>query len=66
TNFKVVRKENVKLPKKITGSIYCPNPNCITNKEREPVETVFIVRETDPLVLSCKFCERNLTSVTLI
>lgn len=59
-NYKVVKKEVVKLPGLIVGSIRCPNPNCVTNKEREPVQSVFIVREREPLVLSCKFCERNL------
>ena len=65
-NFKVVKKEKAKLPKIIVGSLKCPNPNCITNKEREPVQTVFIVRQTEPPVLSCKFCERNLTSILLM
>ncbi|MFH1788660.1 MAG: aspartate carbamoyltransferase regulatory subunit [Candidatus Altiarchaeota archaeon] len=59
-DYKVVKKEVVKLPKLIVGSLKCPNPNCVTNKEREPVQSVFIVREKEPLVLSCKFCERNL------
>lgn len=59
-NYKVVKKEVVKLPELIVGSIKCPNPSCVTNKEREPVQSVFIVREREPLVLSCKFCERNL------
>lgn len=59
-NFKVVSKENVRLPEKIVGALRCPNPNCITNKDREPVESVFLVKQKDPLILSCKFCERNL------
>jgi len=56
----VVEKKQVVLPKKIIGSIKCGNPDCITNKEREPVTSVFLVKNTKPLVLTCKYCERKL------
>lgn len=58
-NYKVVKKKKVVLPKKIIGIVDCPNPQCITNKEREPVRTVFLVQQTDPLTLICKYCERQ-------
>ncbi len=58
-NYKVVKKKKVVLPKKIIGIVDCPNPQCITNKEREPVRTVFLVQHTDPLTLICKYCERQ-------
>lgn len=59
-DYKVIHKETVKLPKEIIGTIKCSNPNCITNVEREPVASIFIVRQADPLVLTCKYCERTL------
>lgn len=59
-NYRVVRKERVKLPKKIIGTLKCSNPNCITNKEREPATSIFLVKQTEPLILTCKYCERNL------
>lgn len=59
-DFKVVKKETVKLPDTIVGTLKCPNPACVTNKDREPVLSVFIVRQKKPLILSCKYCERNL------
>lgn len=58
-NYKVVKKKKVVLPNKIIGIVDCPNPQCITNKEREPVRTVFLVQHTDPLTLICKYCERQ-------
>ncbi len=58
--YKVVRKETVRLPETIVGSIRCSNPKCITNKEREPVQSVFMVKQAKPLVLICKYCERSL------
>lgn len=58
-DYKVLKKEKVVLPNEIVGIINCPNPQCISNKEREPVKSVFIVMERDPLILSCKYCERE-------
>ncbi len=60
-DYRVVKKKKVVLPKKIIGMVECPNPRCITNKEREPVRTVFLVRHADPLILICKYCERQIT-----
>jgi len=60
-DYKVVKKEIVKLPDQIIGSIECSNPNCVSNKEREPVEPVLDVKQKDPLVLVCRYCERILS-----
>lgn len=59
-NYKVVDKNKVKLPDQVTGILECSNPQCVTNKEREPVETVFQVKSRRPLILICKYCEREL------
>lgn len=59
-DYKVVKKEKVQLPHQIIGTLKCSNPNCVTNTEREPVKSTFIVKQEDPLVLTCKYCERNL------
>ncbi len=60
--YKVVKKEDVSLPDSLVGIIKCPNPQCITNKEREPIKSVFEVTEKDPLVLCCKYCEREISA----
>ncbi|MBN2252027.1 MAG: aspartate carbamoyltransferase regulatory subunit [Candidatus Altiarchaeota archaeon] len=57
-DYKVISKEKVELPEKITGIVRCPNPKCISNKEREPVSSCFIVIQRDPATLKCKYCER--------
>jgi len=59
-NYKVAEKYKVSLPKEIVGIIKCPNPNCVTNKSREPVISRFIVKSKKPLILSCTYCEREL------
>jgi aspartate carbamoyltransferase regulatory subunit len=61
-DYRVVKKEKVILPEKIIGILKCPNPKCITNKEREPLASVFMVRQINPMVLSCKYCEREIVS----
>jgi len=58
-DYKVVRKEKVKLPKVLVGIVPCPNPNCITNNSKEHVKTHFQVIHRSPLRLRCKYCERT-------
>jgi aspartate carbamoyltransferase regulatory subunit len=59
-DYEVVEKNKVSLPSEITGIIKCSNPQCVSNKCREPVTSAFIIIERDPLTLSCKYCEREL------
>jgi len=62
-DFRVVKKEEVKLPDELIDIVNCPNPSCITNKDREPVKSIFLVKNTDPVVLVCKYCERETESL---
>jgi aspartate carbamoyltransferase regulatory subunit len=54
-NYKVVEKQNVKLPKIIENIIKCPNPVCISNS-KEPVQAKFNVEIEDPVFLKCHYC----------
>ncbi|MBS3765328.1 aspartate carbamoyltransferase regulatory subunit [Candidatus Bipolaricaulota bacterium] len=56
-SFQVESKDIVQLPEKLEGIFNCSNPNCITNQEREPVETRFEVTEEDPLSVRCLYCD---------
>ncbi len=60
-DHKVVEKNKVALPSEIIGTLRCSNPACVTNKAREPVVTDFMVKCVDPLVLICKYCEREIS-----
>jgi aspartate carbamoyltransferase regulatory subunit len=51
-DYEVREKYQVSMPDEIRGVLSCPNPNCITNS-REPVETVFDVRDGE---MRCDFC----------
>ena len=54
-DYKVVRKQEVKLPKVIEDIIKCVNPACISNSD-EPVKARFYVDSEDPLLLKCHYC----------
>jgi aspartate carbamoyltransferase regulatory subunit len=56
-NFKVTRKEGVKLPPKIVGIVKCTNPSCVSNC-KEPILHSFIVESAEPLRLRCYYCNR--------
>ena len=60
-NYKVVKKERVRLPSEIKNIIKCINPNCITNSEHEPVQPIFKVLSDNPLRLRCQYCSIILT-----
>lgn len=53
--YKVVKKQDVKLPKEIDSIIKCVNPACISNSN-EPVKAKFYVESDEPLMLKCHYC----------
>jgi aspartate carbamoyltransferase regulatory subunit len=62
-NYNVVEKHHVEAPKEVIGLVRCENPNCITNKPREPVKSKFTVVSHEPLQLKCNYCERITTDI---
>jgi len=58
--YKVAKKEKVKVPEHIEGIIRCANPNCITNLEKD-LKTRFKVVSRKPLILKCLYCDRYTT-----
>ncbi|MDF1537685.1 MAG: aspartate carbamoyltransferase regulatory subunit [Candidatus Thorarchaeota archaeon] len=55
-DYKVEKKTRVVLPHTITNVIECPNPRCVTNKEREPIEAKYEVVSDHPIKLKCNYC----------
>jgi aspartate carbamoyltransferase regulatory subunit len=55
SNYRVVDKQLVKLPKVIKGIIKCINPACISNSN-EPVKPTFNVDFQGALRLKCHYC----------
>ncbi len=55
-NYRVTKKMKVKLPDEIRGLLKCTNPNCVSNKPREPVIPSFKVASRTPTLLVCKYC----------
>lgn len=56
-SFEVETKDAVELPEELRGIFDCSNPNCITNQDREPVESRFQVTSKDPLGVRCQYCD---------
>jgi aspartate carbamoyltransferase regulatory subunit len=54
-NYKVVNKQQVKLPEVLRETVICANPSCISNS-KEPVKSTFYVEEQEPLRLRCHYC----------
>lgn len=55
-NFIVIEKQKVCVPDMVEDIITCPNPTCITNKEREPIRSRFKTISREPLQLQCEYC----------
>ena len=53
-NGKIVSKEHIDLPRKLTDIIYCKNPRCITTTEQE-IKHVFVL--SDKGEYRCLYCE---------
>lgn len=58
-DYKVVEKYRVSLPKEFSGILKCSNPRCITN-QGEPVKTEFVVIAENPIIVRCRYCERDM------
>ena len=57
-NYKVIEKKKVKIPEIIKKLIICQNKTCISNSEKEPIDTEFQVLEKKPLKIQCVYCDR--------
>jgi len=64
SDYRVVRKTRVELPRHIERIVKCFNPRCITNQQ--PVTTRFEVIEFSPPALRCCYCERIMRGKEII
>ncbi len=64
-DYKVVKKHKVRIPNEIVGIVRCMNPRCITN-QKEPITPEFRVISKDPVIIKCKYCEREMSSNDII
>jgi len=53
---KVIKKTRVELPEILSDIMKCPNPRCVTNKEREPIHSKYQVVSKNPIQLKCLYC----------
>ena len=57
-NYNVIEKKKVRIPEAIKKLILCVNKTCISNSEKEPISTEFMVLEEKPLKIQCVYCDR--------
>ena len=57
-NYNVIEKKKVRIPEVIKKLILCVNTTCISNSEKEPINTEFMVLEEKPLKIQCVYCDR--------
>ncbi len=57
-DYKVIEKKRVKIPHIIKRLISCVNKTCISNSEKEPIDSEFTVLEEKPLKIQCVYCDR--------
>ncbi|TVR44367.1 MAG: aspartate carbamoyltransferase regulatory subunit [Planctomycetota bacterium] len=62
-DYKVVKKAPIPIPQAIINVARCPNPNCVTN--HEPCTTHFTVEQAEPLIVRCRYCERDFKAAEL-
>lgn len=55
-DFKIIKKTRVELPEIISDIFQCPNQRCVTNKEREPIQSKYEVVSKTPVKLKCLYC----------
>ena len=58
-NYAVADKKKVEIPKIISGTVHCPNDNCISNNERGSL-THFKLLDHENLRIQCIYCGRKI------
>lgn len=58
SDYKIVNKQNIKLPDMVSGTLNCTNPNCVSAQEREPIIPKFSIISEGPIKLKCEYCPR--------
>ena len=53
---KIIKKTRVELPDTISDVVECTNQRCVTNKEREPIQSKYEVVSHKPIQLKCLYC----------
>lgn len=57
-NGKIIRKENLTLPKEVKNVIRCKNPRCITSCE-DGIDQIFKLSNEEKHLYRCIYCEQE-------
>ena len=59
-NYEIIEKFSLDMPETFKGIVKCDNQNCITNAG-EPVRSEFKTVGTNPLIIKCVYCKREMS-----
>ena len=62
-DYEIIRKFRVEIPRFLENILRCPNRNCISNAEREPITTRFEIEKRDGIVARCIYCGRKIYEI---
>ena len=65
SNFQVVEKRHVEIPKSISGKYHCPNSHCPSNVQNGKVPT-FMVIGRYPIQVCCQYCGKTYDPVDIL
>jgi aspartate carbamoyltransferase regulatory subunit len=60
-SYKVDRKKRAAPPSVLMNVLRCSTPTCISTKTREPIVSTFYLKSKQPLIYSCRYCNRELS-----
>lgn len=55
-DYKIIKKEQLKVPKKVDDLIICPNHRCISHQYKS---LFYIHKKEDKLIVECHYCTKN-------
>lgn len=61
-DYKIEKKFKVTPPERLEGILKCPNRNCISNAEREPITPKFKIVKRSTLFAVCEYCGRRFSN----
>ncbi len=62
-DYEIIRKFRVEIPRFLENILRCPNRNCISNAEGEPITTRFEIEKRDGIVARCIYCGRKIYEI---
>lgn len=64
-DYEVIKKENVRLPDRVSHIVKCINPKCVTNNQKVPTHFKVTTDHKAEMKLFCEYCEKTMAQNNL-